>query len=107
MSLAMVVLYEIMVDYEIRETITLMELMPNWWGKERYAEAKKLYDCFKNRTDMPECDRIISSIEHFYGHLEIERVGHLGLTSIKYKEDVEPRKQEIIDFCSNIVGNYD
>ncbi|WP_304176885.1 hypothetical protein [Pseudobutyrivibrio ruminis] len=38
----MVVLYEIMVDYEIRETITLMELMPNWWGKERYAEAKKL-----------------------------------------------------------------
>ena len=32
---------EIMVDYEKRETITLKELMPNWWGKERYAEAKK------------------------------------------------------------------
>ncbi|MSC13964.1 cytidine deaminase, partial [Lactobacillus rhamnosus] len=23
-----------------RETVTLKELMPNWWGKERYAEAK-------------------------------------------------------------------
>lgn len=26
---------EIMVDYNARETITLNELMPNWWGKER------------------------------------------------------------------------
>ena len=56
---------------------------------------------------MPECERIISSIEHFYGHLEIECVGHLGLTSIEYKEDVDPRKQEIVDFCSKIVGNND
>ena len=32
---------EILVDYETRETITLKELLPNWWGKERYAEAKK------------------------------------------------------------------
>ena len=31
---------EIMYDFEKRETITLKELMPNWWGKERYAEAK-------------------------------------------------------------------
>ena len=30
---------EIMVDFEKREIITLKELMPNWWGKERYAEA--------------------------------------------------------------------
>lgn len=29
-----------MVDYEKRETVTLKELMPNWWGKERYAEGK-------------------------------------------------------------------
>ncbi len=26
---------EILVDYNTRETITLNELMPNWWGKER------------------------------------------------------------------------
>ena len=27
---------EIMVDYETRETVTLEELIPNWWGMERY-----------------------------------------------------------------------
>ncbi len=32
---------EILVDYETRETITLKELMPYWWGKERYAKAKE------------------------------------------------------------------
>ena len=51
---------------------------------------------------MPECERIISTIEHFYGHLDIESVAQMGLTSIEYKEDVEPRKKEIIDFCSRI-----
>ena len=30
---------EIMVDYASRKTVTLKELMPNWWGKERYAQA--------------------------------------------------------------------
>jgi cytidine deaminase len=32
---------EIMVDYQKRETITLGELLPNWWGEERYQEARK------------------------------------------------------------------
>lgn len=27
---------EIMVDYEKQETVTLKELLPNWWGLERY-----------------------------------------------------------------------
>lgn len=31
---------EIMVDYENREIVKLKELLPEWWGKERYAEAK-------------------------------------------------------------------
>ncbi len=31
---------QIMVNYETRETVTLKTLMPLWWGKERYAEAK-------------------------------------------------------------------
>lgn len=26
---------EIMVDYESRKTVTLRELMPDWWGQER------------------------------------------------------------------------
>lgn len=29
---------EIMVDYKKRETIRLEELIPNWWGIERYKE---------------------------------------------------------------------
>lgn len=32
---------EIMVDYESRETVTLGELMPGFWGKERYSENNK------------------------------------------------------------------
>ena len=65
-------------------------------GKKGYAIA------LRTGPNMPECERIIGSIEHFYGHLEIESVGHLGLTSIEYKADVESRKQEILDFCKCI-----
>ncbi len=32
---------EILVDYEMRETVLLKDLLPNWWGMERYAEAKQ------------------------------------------------------------------
>lgn len=32
---------EILVHYEKRETVTLKELMPKWWGKERYGQAKQ------------------------------------------------------------------
>ena len=31
---------EILVDYQTRRTVTLGELMPEWWGESRYAEAK-------------------------------------------------------------------
>ncbi|MBR2993081.1 MAG: flavodoxin family protein [Clostridiales bacterium] len=65
-------------------------------GKKGYAVA------LRTGPNMPECERLIGSIEHFYGHLEIERAGHLGLTSVEYKEDVEPRKDEIINFCRTI-----
>ena len=65
-------------------------------GKKGYSIA------LRTGPNMPECERIIGSIEHFYGHLEIESAGHLGLTSVEYIENVEPRKKEIIDFCSTI-----
>ena len=32
---------EIMVDFEKRETVRLKELIPNWWGEERYTELHK------------------------------------------------------------------
>ena len=65
-------------------------------GKKGYALA------LRTGPSMPECERIIRSIEHFYGHLEIACAGHLGLTSIECKEQVESRRQEIIDFCSKM-----
>ncbi|MCR5249955.1 MAG: flavodoxin family protein [Lachnospiraceae bacterium] len=66
-------------------------------------EGKKGYSiALRTGPGMHECDRIIQSIEHFYGHLHIACAGHLGLTSIEYKEDLAPRKQEIIDFCREI-----
>ena len=67
-------------------------------GKKGYTIA------LRTGPNMPECERIISSIEHFYGHLEIEPVGHLGLTSVEYREDIELRRQEILDFCESIIA---
>ena len=51
---------------------------------------------------MRECQRIFESIEHFYGHLEIACCGRLGLCSVEYKDAVEQRKTEIIEFCNGI-----
>jgi hypothetical protein len=51
---------------------------------------------------MGECQRIIQTIEHFYGHLEIECCDSLGLCSVEYKEAVEARKGEIVEFCGKI-----
>ena len=31
---------EIMTDYETRKTVTLKELIPNWWGESRYKTGK-------------------------------------------------------------------
>ena len=62
-------------------------------GKKGYAIA------LRTGPSMRECSRIIESIEHFYGHMEIECCGRLGLCSIEFKEAVEVRKQEIVDFC--------
>ena len=66
-------------------------------GKKGYSIA------LRTGPSMRECDRIIQSIEHFYGHLEIECCDKLGLCSVEYKENVEDRKDEIITFCDNIL----
>ncbi len=65
-------------------------------GKKGYAVA------LRTGSGMRECDRIIESIEHFYGHLEIERCGSLGLCSVEYKDALKQRKNEIIEFCNKI-----
>ncbi len=54
---------------------------------------------------MKECERIIQSLEHFYGHLEITPAGHLGLCRLEKREDVFPEMQEIADFCRMILSD--
>ncbi len=51
---------------------------------------------------MRECNRLIETLEHFYGHMEIECCGHMGLCSVENKEAARRRKEEIIEFCSQI-----
>ncbi len=65
-------------------------------GKRGYVVA------LRTGTSMRECKRIFESIEHFYGHMEIECCDRLGLCSVEYKEAVEQRKDEIIEFCNKI-----
>lgn len=65
-------------------------------GKKGFAVA------LRTGPSMRECNRIIESIEHFYGHMEIECCGKLGLCSVEYREAVECIKNEIIDFCNQI-----
>lgn len=67
-------------------------------GKKGFSIA------LRTGPSMRECERIIQSIEHFYGHLEIECCGKLGLCSVECKENVEPRKGEIISFCEKILA---
>ena len=65
-------------------------------GKRGYAIV------LRTGPNMKECERLIGSIEHFYGHLEVECAGHIGFTEVEYKEAVEPHREELIEFCSNI-----
>lgn len=67
------------------------------------SSGKKGYSIvLRTGPNMKECNRIIESIEHFYGHLEILSGGSLGLCSIEYKEALESKKEEIEEFCAKI-----
>ena len=69
----------------------------------RIAAGKRGYViALRTGPGMRECERVIESIEHFYGHLEIECRGHLGLCSVEYREAVAARRDEIIQFCQEI-----
>lgn len=68
-------------------------------GKVGYSIA------LRTGPSMRECERIMESIEHFHGHLEIASKGRLGLCSVEYKADVASRKVEIEKFCEQIKGD--
>lgn len=65
-------------------------------GKRGYSIA------LRTGPSMRECNRVIESIEHFYGHLEIIASGNLGLCSVEDKMDVQKRAAEIEAFCEII-----
>lgn len=67
-------------------------------GKKGYVIA------LRTGGSMRECERIIQSIEHFYGHLEIACCGHLGLCGIEYRQQAEARAEEIRAFCREILA---
>ena len=51
---------------------------------------------------MKECERLIYTIEHFYGHLEIEAAGRLGFVQVENKADLQKHRGEIAVFCEKI-----
>ncbi len=65
-------------------------------GKKGYSIA------LRTGPGMHECERIIRTIEHFYGHMEIEASGSLGLCGVEYRSDVEGHTGEIKEFCKGI-----
>lgn len=65
-------------------------------GKRGYTIA------LRTGPGMKECERVISSMEHFYGHLEIKCAASLGLCSVENKADALSRRNEIEVFCRKI-----
>lgn len=68
-------------------------------GKKGYVIA------LRTGPSMKECEKIIESIEHFYGHLEIQPSYTIGLCSIEDKEDVANRIDDIKEFCKSIINS--
>lgn len=67
------------------------------------SKGKKGYTIVQRTgPNMKECNRLIETIEHFYGHLEIECCNHIGFCSIEKREDVESIKTDILEFCKSI-----
>lgn len=68
-------------------------------GKKGYSIA------LRTGQSMRECEKIIESLEHFYGHLEIVPSGSLGLCSIEHKENVADKTIKIEEFCVKILAD--
>ena len=61
---------------------------------KRIAAGKKGYAiALRTGPGMKECDRILDTIEHFYGPLEIACRGRLGLCGVEYREAVAAREK--------------
>ncbi len=65
-------------------------------GKKGYSIA------LRTGSSLKECKRIVDTIEHFYGHMEIECCESLCLTSVENTDALPSVRQNIIEFCKNI-----
>lgn len=68
-------------------------------GKTGYAVA------LRTGNGMRECEKILDSIEHLFGHLEIACGGRLGLCGVEGREDVLKRKDEIGRFADGMLSS--
>lgn len=48
-----------------------------------------------------ECENIIESIKHFYGHMEIKYMESTYFCGINDKENIEKEREHIISFCKD------
>lgn len=75
---------------------------------EPYAKLKPNKEGYtvvlRTGPNMKECERLIETIEHFYGHLEINKQNHIGFTKIENKEDVLKIENDIKLFCKSIIN---
>lgn len=62
-------------------------------GKKGYAVA------LRTGTNPTECQHIIDSIKHFYGHMEIQMCNSFYLCQIKNIDDIVTRNEDIIKQC--------
>ena len=70
----------------------------------RLSSGKKGYTvALRTGPGMAECQRIIATVEHFYGHLEITPCGSLGLCGVENRQDAESRQQEVARFCETVL----
>lgn len=67
-------------------------------GKKGYAVA------LRTGPNMPECERLLGSIEHFYGHMGIQKAGRAAFCSIEGKQDVLAREEEIRAALTKMLG---
>lgn len=65
-------------------------------GKKGYAAV------LRTGPGMHECERLLQTLTHFYGHLDIPCCGTLGLTAVESAADILPNMQKILDFCDMI-----
>lgn len=69
----------------------------------KLPSGKKGYSLvLRTGPNMKECERLIYTIEHFYGHLEIEAAGRLGFVQVENKADLQKHRGEIAVFCEKI-----